>query len=327
MVLLLPALIHLAAAILPLTLQDRLPDPVAVHFTEGRPDQAASLWSSVVEDLILSSVVWAVFGLVAFLRPDGSIGRRAAAGVALGLIVLLNTGALIGPILSNLDAPTWQEARSPGYAPALVMAMGAAGAVFGALAVSPLRRRRDDEEALPDDPVAGPPRRGRSIWIGTAENRPLFRNTLAAACLLLGVTVVGSEWAVIPALISLAGLHLWSGVTAVFDGRTLTVRGRLPLPSLRRVDLADIETAEAIEVDPSQWGWGWRLRNLRTHAVLIRKGEALLVALRDGGEFTVTVDHAALGAEEIRRALRSAAESPKPDDAARSDGSDLDEER
>ncbi|WP_459803208.1 hypothetical protein [Herbidospora sp. RD11066] len=307
-----PAVFHLAALFLPWAFESRLPDPIAVHFTAGVADQAIGLWTSVVEDLLLSCFVWAVFALVALLRPAGSIGRRAAAGVSVGLAVLLDTASVMATVVGNYGATVWQEAHATSWAPAVAICAALASAVFAYVCVSPRRRPADLDDVLPDDPVAGPPRQGRSVWIGSAKNRPLFWRSLVTACLLAGLVVAGVIWVVIPLALSLATLHLWSRVTAVFDGRTLTVRGRLPRPALRRIDLADMETAEAIEVDPGQWGWGWRIRSLRTRAVVIRKGEALLVALRDGTEFTVTVDHAALGAEEIRRALRSAAGLPRP---------------
>lgn len=303
-VILLPAFCHLGTVVIPLGLQHRLPDPIATHFSEGTPDEAGELWTVVKENLALSTTVWALLGLLAWLRPHGSIGRRAAAGLTLGMVVLLDASVMLGPVAGNLDAEVWRAASSPSYMPVIVVGGGALAVVLGVLAVSPLRRRQDDQDDLPAGPVTGPSLTGRTVWIGRSSCPPLFWKTLAATLLMGGVAVIGTRWLAVPAVLSLVTLHLWTGITAVFDGRRLTVRGRLPFLSIRRIGLDRIETAEAIEVDPHEWGWGWRLRSVRRHAVVIRKGEGLLVALRGGGEFVVTVDDAAAGAEEIRRALR-----------------------
>ncbi|MFI9841259.1 hypothetical protein ACIHFD_29790 [Nonomuraea sp. NPDC051941] len=304
-VILIPALSHLAAIAVPFALQHRLPDPVAVHFVDGRPDASAPLWATIMEDLALGSLGWLILGLVAWLRPIGSIGRRSGAGGALGVVVLLDMAVIMGTVASNLDAEIWQEAYSPSYASTVVIGSAVVAMLFGALAVSPLVRSADDGDVLPEDPVTGPPRTGQTVWLGSARNPAFYRKTLAATCIMVVLAVVGTWWMAVPALLSLLTLHLWSGVIAVFNGRTLAVRGRLPFMPNRRISLSRIETAEVVQVNPREWGWGWRLRSLRKHSVVIRKGEGLLVALRDGGEFVVTVDDAALGAEEIRRALRA----------------------
>jgi hypothetical protein len=303
-VILTPILFHGAALSIPYAFRHRLPDPVASHFVDGRPDASAPLWATVVEDVVLGSVMWIVLGLVSWLRPVGSIGRRLGAGGSLGVVVMLDMAAIMGPVVSNLDAESWQQARSPSYAAAVVIGSGAIALVLGALLVSPLTRSLDDGDVLPEDPVAGPPHTGRTVWFGSARNPSFFWKTLTASCIMGLLAVLGMWWMAVPAILSLLTLHLWSGVTATFNGQSLAVRGRLPFMPNRRISLSRIETAEVVQVNPREWGWGWRLRSLRKHSVVVRKGEGLLVALRGGGEFVVTVDDAALGAEEIRSALR-----------------------
>ncbi|MFG3442572.1 hypothetical protein ACGF0J_35475 [Nonomuraea sp. NPDC047897] len=267
------------------------------------------------ENFVLSTGAWTVFGLLAWLRHDGSMGRRAAAGLALGVLVLLDLAFLMGIVAANVDAGQWRQASAPAYGPAMAFAGGVLAVVVGAVAVSPRRRRAaEDGPELPDDCVTGLPSGKPTIWIGGARNRRYFWRTIAAVCLMLVLTVMGTTWMVLPAVLSLLTLHFWSGVTAVFDGGRLTIRGGLPFLFPRHVELARIETAEAVRIDPRQCGWGWRLRSTRRHMVVVRKGEALLVALRDGGEVIVTVDDAAAGAAEIRRALRYQAHARHPAD-------------
>ncbi|MFI6457952.1 hypothetical protein ACIBF6_41165 [Streptosporangium amethystogenes] len=301
-----PLSVFVLTLAVPFLLSERLPDPVAAHFTDGRPDESAPLQPLIRDILILGASVWSILALLAYLRPAGSLGRRAAAGSAVALPTALGLAVLLGTVGANLDAPTWREAGTSPSAEVITIAGGALVFVFGAIAVHPLRRGPHEAADLPTDPVVGraPSRRGRTLWIGQSRNPDLVWKTFTATCIMVVLTIAGTHWMAVPALLSLTTLHLWGGIVASFDGTTLSVRGRIPFGLIRRIPLSRIETAEKIEIDPQEWGWGWRLRSISRHAIVIRKGEGLLVALRGGGEFIVTVDDAAGGAEEIRRALR-----------------------
>lgn len=54
-----------------------------MHFTNGRADDAAPLWPTVREIFGLGTGAWLLMGLLTYLRPAGSLGRRIAAGAAL----------------------------------------------------------------------------------------------------------------------------------------------------------------------------------------------------------------------------------------------------
>ncbi|MFC4535918.1 hypothetical protein [Sphaerisporangium dianthi] len=302
-----PIAMFAITAVTPFALFERLPDPVAVHFTDGEPDASAPLQPTVLEMLLLGAIAWLVMAAIAWLRPAGSIGYRLAAGAAVGVTVTICLTVLLGLVAANLDAVTWRQASTTTAAQAVTLLSGAAGFLLAAVVVHPRRRPRQDPQAPPDWMRADPPPASdeRTVWMGRSRNVPLVRKTWGASILMIGLSVLGMEWMLIPALVSFATLHLWGGVIAVFDGTQLVVRGYLPLSPLRRLPLGRIETAEAMRVDPRNWGgWGWRLRSVRSHAIVVREGEALLVALRDGGELIVTVNDAATGAEEIRKALR-----------------------
>ena len=61
----------------------------------------------------------------------------------------------------------------------------------------------------------------------------------------------------------------------------------------RRFAVADIVWAGTDFVEPIRFGgWGWRLGGGARTAVVIRRGEALVLDLADGSRFTVTVDGA-----------------------------------
>ncbi|MGW0809511.1 hypothetical protein [Nonomuraea sp. NPDC002799] len=290
-----------------LVLQERLPHPVASHFSGDSPDGSSPFWPTVRDIIVLDVAASSILALLAFLRPPGSIGNRLAAGCVMALTTAITGSVLLGIVLANLDAPHWSAARPAPMSEPFTIVASVVAFAMGAIAVHPLYRSAAQIAELPPEPILSRlrERRGRTVWIGQSRNRPFMRKTLAATAVMLVLALIGTYWMVIPALVCLATLHVWGGVLASFDGKTLSVRGRIPLGVIVRIPLGRIETAEAILVDPRRWGgWGWRMHSIKRHAIVVRKGEALLVALRGGGELIVTVDDAATAATEIRRALR-----------------------
>ncbi|MGW2192538.1 hypothetical protein ACWCSH_09285 [Streptosporangium sp. NPDC001682] len=122
----------------PFLLSERLPDPVAAHFTDGHPDESAPLQPLIRDILIVGASAWSILALLAYLRPAGSLGRRAAAGSAVALPTALGLAVLLGTVGANLDAPTWREATTSPVSEIVTLAGGALVFVFGAIAVHPL---------------------------------------------------------------------------------------------------------------------------------------------------------------------------------------------
>lgn len=59
------------------------------------------------------------------------------------------------------------------------------------------------------------------------------------------------------------------------------------------------------QVTPRHWGgWGYRWRPEQGTAVVVRRGEGVVVRLGDGRDFTVTVDDAEGAVRAIRGRLR-----------------------
>jgi hypothetical protein len=84
--------------------------------------------------------------------------------------------------------------------------------------------------------------------------------------------------------------------------------GILPL-ALVRLPLDRIQSAQAIDVRPMQWGgWGYRgsLRFATRAAWVVRGGPGLRVDLRDGSTFVVTVDDADHAAAALNALLGAA---------------------
>lgn len=160
-----------------------------------------------------------------------------------------------------------------------------------------------------------------TVWTGKATNRAQWLLAfVGAACLALGVEIaLDSNWTsgVAPLVMSVvgcvaAGLLMLYGTLAFVhvavkvDGDALEVRcGHMGLPR-RRILLTHVVGAEFVpRVTPRQWGgWGYRWRPEQGTAVVVRRGEALLLRLGDGRSFTVTVDNAEAAVRFIRDRLR-----------------------
>ncbi|MEU0524957.1 hypothetical protein [Streptomyces niveus] len=161
-------------------------------------------------------------------------------------------------------------------------------------------------------------------WTGRATNRFqwLFA-VVGAACLALGIELaIQSSWTtgvvaltasvvgcVAAGLLILFGTLAFVHVHVKVDHEHLEVRcGHIGLPR-RRIPLAQVTGADfEPSVTPRQWGgWGYRWRPEQGTAVVVRRGEGVVLSLGDGRTFTVTVDDAEAAVGVIRDRLRAAA--------------------
>ncbi|CAM5501990.1 lipoprotein [Streptomyces spiroverticillatus] len=173
--------------------------------------------------------------------------------------------------------------------------------------------RADDADGLPSESVPT-----GTTWHGRATNRAQWLlSASGAAFLALGIELaVDSSWmhGIVPLAMSVVGC-VAVGLLVIFgtlafvhvavkvDDHALEVRcGHIGLPR-RRIPLAHVVGAELDpRVTPRQWGgWGYRWRPEQGMAVVVRRGEAVVLRLGDGRTFTVTVDDAAGAVREIRR--------------------------
>ncbi|MER5888162.1 hypothetical protein ABT160_30445 [Streptomyces sp. NPDC001941] len=174
----------------------------------------------------------------------------------------------------------------------------------------------------PRTPVPDAPGADRTaVWTGRATNRVQWLLAAAgAACMALGIELaVDSAWTsgVVPLAMSVvgcvaAGLLVLFGTLAFVhvavrvDHHSMEVRcGHIGLPR-RRIPLDHVVSAEfEPAVTPRQWGgWGYRWRPEKGMAVVVRRGEGLVLRLGDGRSFTVTVDDAESAVRVIRDRLR-----------------------
>jgi hypothetical protein len=160
------------------------------------------------------------------------------------------------------------------------------------------------------------------VWTGHASNRVQWLlATGGAACLALGIQLaVDSPWTsgiaplvmavvgcIAAGLLVLFGTLAFVHVAVKVDKDCLEVRcGHMGLPR-RRIPLSDITDADfEPQVTPRQWGgWGYRWRPEQGTAVVVRRGEGLVLRLGDGHTFTITVDNAEAAVRVIRHRLRA----------------------
>ncbi|MEV7426630.1 MULTISPECIES: hypothetical protein [unclassified Streptomyces] len=158
-------------------------------------------------------------------------------------------------------------------------------------------------------------------WTGRATNRAQWLLAAAGAgCVALGVELaVDSNWTtgiaallmsvvgcVAAGLLILFGTLAFVHVSVRVEDDCLEVRcGHMGLPR-RRIELSHVVDADFVpRVTPRQWGgWGYRWRPEMGTAVVVRRGEGVVLKLGDGRIFTVTVDDAETAVRVIRGRLR-----------------------
>ncbi|MEU3601759.1 hypothetical protein ABZ714_24020 [Streptomyces sp. NPDC006798] len=163
-----------------------------------------------------------------------------------------------------------------------------------------------------------------AVWTGRATNRVQWLLAVAgAACLALGIELaVVADWTsgvvalvmsvvgcVAAGLLMLYGTLAFVHVAVTVDSDAVEIRcGHIGLPR-RRIPLSTVVHAEVVpSVTPRQWGgWGYRWRPEKGTAVVVRRGEGIVVTLGDGLRFTVTVDDAESAVRAIRDRL-----TPRP---------------
>ncbi len=255
----------------------RLPERIATHWDiSGRPDGFSD--TTVFSVLLLAVALAAGVGAVGIARQARfARGPLAAAGTvaggAAGVWAACATAALAESRLG------W---RFVWFAAGLAW-----GLVVRAVAGRDTAGRRPAGPAT--EPLVLAPGE-RAGFVATLRSPMILGVTAAAAVLVavLAATVAPPLWPVL-AVPVLGGLLLGEvRVTADRRGVRLTA-GVLGVP-VKRIPLADIVSAGAADIDPLSWGgWGYRVTPGRS-ALVLRAGPGLVLELRDGRRFAVTMD-------------------------------------
>ncbi|MEV4438356.1 hypothetical protein AB0K09_04940 [Streptomyces sp. NPDC049577] len=287
--------------------RDRLPDPVATHFSgSGGADGFTSLGSFPYESLGLLLIPAALFAWLARLLP----GARPLIALGWGVAGLLGA-ALVAVVLGNARAASADGARlGLGELAAALAVAAALGGLGFLLAGRPPAHPAGNPEPAPVPRLELRP--GESAaWTRTLGSRPLL--VTGAAHLVLGVVLAPLvDWGLGVGLTVVALLTCaFSGTRVMVDQHGLTV-GLLGLPRPRlRIPLARITSATSRHIDPLRdlGGWGYRVVPGRS-GLALRSGEALIARLANGSEFVVTVDDATTAAALLNALIERA----RPDD-------------
>ena len=303
----------------PAALWSRLPPRLTDHWTlAGTANGSAP---RLVTFLVLGVI--AVPGTALFLvgwfagRRGGRAGRlrpgRAAAATAAGLtatgmfLTAMATGTVLLVSVVNLGG---RGLRSDSVGPGAMPLLVGGSALVTAFAGLVLRRYGGFGAADGGATLASLGLRAgeRAVWSGRAR---------AAWALPTGAALVGAgaltlalarRWE--PALVLLVAGVLMFGFTSVrvtVAARGVAVSYGVPGLRLTRIPLSRIASAAVLDLRSFSFGYRGSLLMSGSAAVILRRGPALRLALRDGKTFTVTVDDAATAAALLNDLIASIA--------------------
>lgn len=274
---------------------DAVPDPLPTHWDlHGHVDGSTGLAEFTIA-VLLVTLTAALVGLVLVWQRARA---RAAAGPLFGWLAWLFAMLYAGTMVASAGAARAEDVDLPWWL--LVVALGVPGIV--GLALFLLLPPRPETIVQPTPALELAPGE-RAVWFGSA--RSIAMAWIGVACALVGAVML--FFAPLPGVVLLVvgAVGWWMHLLTVrVDGSGVrAVWGPLGWPG-RTVRLADIVAAEAIELDPMQWGgWGYRL-SPRGTALVVRRGPAIVVRRRGAGALAVTVD----GADEAAALLNALVE-------------------
>ncbi|MFI0264633.1 DUF1648 domain-containing protein [Streptomyces sp. NPDC017056] len=278
-------------------LRDRLPDPLAVHFTaDGNSDDFASPAAFLTAWLGMPVVSGAVIGALV-LRDEAAGALRWVIGVGYGMAAVFGYLGVV-TLLGNADAGDASAVRIPLWHLGAMLGVALLAGAVGRLCAGRDRVRADavrgPSEAVPSLALADGESAGWSRTVSSPALLVLGPGLLAAA-LLIGVTAswAGAACMAFASLLCIA----FASVRVTVDRHGLTVASPLVSRPRLRIPLGRVAEAGTQQVSPLRdfGGWGYRIWSGRS-GIVLRSGEALALRLADGRVFVVTVDDAATAA-------------------------------
>jgi len=291
-----PGLALLAVLVPTLLLADRLPDPLASHWSfSGEADSSMGLTPLTAFVAVAVSAAWALLVRQAVAR--GSELRLTVAPWVWGAVTFA-AGLQLTTLAANVDVADWRAAELPAWALVATFAATALAAVAAHL----LEREHPVSlvTASVQRPTVGLRSGERAVWSARVQGRWALAGAAVIGVGLIAAALASGNWwlAAIGALAALAAATV-SEIVATVDQRGLTIAyGPLGWPR-QHVPLEDIAEAEQIDIDPWRVG-GWGVRKVPRRpgatAVVIRAGEGIQVRRRDGRDLLVTVPDAGTAA-------------------------------
>ncbi|MEV4164051.1 hypothetical protein [Nonomuraea dietziae] len=294
----------------PLALRDRLPDPLATHWSGAGPDNHMSFTQNLLFTVAMALVALAI--MVGVALHGQAFERRLSRAYWWGFLVgwgLFVIGMELSIVYSNLDVSDWTRARPLGWGVAATMAVAAAGGVLAGY----LLRGAPDQAPEPGE---APPRLRlkagqRSVWVSRVSNAWLAALAVVSGvgALVLGVSTAlglmeGAAFGLlgVSVILLVAGLLTSSATVRITQDGVAIGFGPLGWP-VRRIGLSKIESAWSEVRHPSQVG-GWGLRGVPgMAAIMLRGGDCLVLRYHSGGQLVVSIDDAARGAALLNALL------------------------
>ncbi|MDI2028574.1 DUF1648 domain-containing protein [Saccharopolyspora sp. TS4A08] len=289
------------ALITPLVLlRDRLPDPIASHWSfDGVADDSIPLARFPLV-MMPGWLLLAVFAVIAGTAGERRVHRAGSAAV-LGAGALFFAGILGSTVWVNLDHVAWQDVRLPMWHLLPVLGGAAVAAWIGWL----LGNRG------PDEPGAEPEAAGeldlapgrREVWISPVSSPVLIAVGAATMLVAVGLILLVNPPVGVPVLLIGLLVAALSSARVRVDERGVHVAFGLQRYPVRRIRLDQIRVASvanhrALEVG----GWGYRVLPATT-AIMLRGGECLVLRLTSGRDFVISVDKPERGAELVNALL------------------------
>ncbi|GGE87157.1 DUF1648 domain-containing protein [Mycetocola zhadangensis] len=307
--LVLPLLIALVGAVMAASWLPDLPDPVAVHWSSEGADGFGSAWTMIL--LPLGVVTgFTVVTQLSLLNAPGRGGLTSTEKILvvsrLFMSVLLTVGVL-GSLAVQRGLNDAADAPNIA-APMIIGAVGGfllAGAAWLALpkAVPTVTEAETAVEPLdlaPSESV---------YWSRTVRISGGVATVMGlVVALAVGSSILASigSSSGLPVVLTSAGFVMVLSLGMSFwrvraDRRGFAVRGLLGWP---RVSIPATEIAEVrvVQVNPTAdfGGWGWRWASGNRTGIILRSGEAIEVARRNGKRLVVTVDDAETAARVLQ---------------------------
>ncbi|BBH67603.1 hypothetical protein ACTI_42880 [Actinoplanes sp. OR16] len=273
---------------------DELPEKIATHWSGSGP---ADGWSSADGFWLTMLIIGVLSGLTALAaaavtsrstdNPADDV-RRTAAGRGLVIGVASVSGGAAGVWVATATATLANPAD-----PRLGWRFGwfVIGMAWGLVAW--LIAGRAPVIDVPAEPPVD------ALDLGPTE-RAAFSTTLRAP-LMFGLMLASTAVVVIVAVLTLPGVWLvapiplllglvFARIRVTADRRGLRLVAGLAGLTFKHIPLDQIVTAETAEIIPTEWGgWGYRVKPGRS-ALVLRGGPGLVLNLRDGRRFAVTMD-------------------------------------
>lgn len=290
----------------PLFIVDDVPDRLATRWdASGEPTSSSSL--GVLLGVVGLAIGICVIGLVVLAarrRPMRATLAPLLAGSAalLGAVFALPLWMILA---ANDGATDWRSVDGPSLVEVAVVVVGslAIGAVASwAASALPARAPEPVGRVEPLDVSET----AQVAWTRSLTVRWLVGLGVAMAVPGVVLVLLGQVGTGIVLVLSVAPVVVLARIRVFADRRGLTITyGWWSWPRTR-IPIDRIAAATAIDVVPAEWGgWGYRgsVRLFRQAAVVLRKGEGILVELTDGRRFVVTIDDAATAAAVLGREI------------------------